>query len=129
MATVNYKNKDTSLLEGSIVDSLTLTRESNRLAGYGSLDSPSDSYSSENYPVQSVFTFPVYAQCPNCHRRVLTHVEYKSGRITLIFTILLCLLGLWCCIFLPLCISACKDVVHVCPDCHSRIGTYKRWKN
>lgn len=42
-----------------------------------------------------------------------------------------CTLIFWlCCSFLllPFCIKACKDVVHVCPDCHTRIGCYRRCK-
>ena len=34
-----------------------------------------------------------------------------------------CWLG--CCL-IPFCLDGCKDVIHSCPNCHARLGSYRR---
>ncbi|GAV08929.1 hypothetical protein RvY_18548 [Ramazzottius varieornatus] len=61
---------------------------------------------------------PAIMQCPSCHQNIVTRVTYVNG----LFTYMICLL-VCCC---ALCIDACKDAVHTCPNCGAFIGTYRR---
>jgi len=81
--------------------------------------------------MQQVSEIPFRTTCPHCHAEVLTTVEYVTGGLTwLIFGILLAagcfILITWffCCI--PFCIKSCKDVVHSCPNCHTKLGRKNR---
>jgi lipopolysaccharide-induced tumor necrosis factor-alpha factor len=81
--------------------------------------------------MQQVGEIPFRTTCPHCHAEVLTSVEYVTGGLTwLIFGILLAagcfiiITWFFCCI--PFCIKSCKDVVHSCPNCHTKLGRKNR---
>lgn len=115
-----------------LVDSIQLAKEIRNSQMYGSVES-TDFIKTEVTSESGVFTlddfdqFPVYATCPTCHRRVLTHIKYEVGVLTWIMCGLLFLLGCWCgCFLIPCFVSIFKDVKHVCPDCQTHLGFYKR---
>ena len=66
---------------------------------------------------------PARVRCPNCQAEILTQTRYKSGCMTWAICGSLCAIGLFVpcawlgCQFIPFCISSCKDVKHVCPNC------------
>lgn len=64
--------------------------------------------------------------CHVCHTQQVTRVHYNSGAFTWLLVLILCVLGLWACALIPLCIDGTKDVYHICPNCNSQVGVYKR---
>lgn len=38
---------------------------------------------------------PVQVRCPNCHRDVMTNLEYNTGMLAWLIVLLLCVLGFW----------------------------------
>ncbi|XP_077980776.1 lipopolysaccharide-induced tumor necrosis factor-alpha factor homolog [Glandiceps talaboti] len=69
---------------------------------------------------------PVAVTCPRCHRNVVSSVSHEPGAGAWCCCIILCLLGFWICAFFPLCMDSASDVVHKCPKCDHRLGTYSR---
>ncbi|XP_019870959.1 LITAF domain-containing protein [Aethina tumida] len=65
--------------------------------------------------------------CPHCHVEIDTTTKTKPGLIAYLAGALICLIGcpLGCCL-IPCCIDKCMDVEHICPNCRSYLGTYKR---
>ncbi|XP_064635781.1 lipopolysaccharide-induced tumor necrosis factor-alpha factor homolog [Lineus longissimus] len=72
---------------------------------------------------------PMTMQCPGCRATVTTSTSYTNGLLTWVAIGGICLFGCWlgCCL-IPLCIDACKDVEHRCPNCQIVVGFYKRIK-
>lgn len=70
---------------------------------------------------------PVRAVCPKCQASVVTVTYYENGTLTWLLCVILCLIGCdaGCCL-IPFCADSCKDVVHVCPNCHQYISTFHR---
>ncbi|XP_059482379.1 lipopolysaccharide-induced tumor necrosis factor-alpha factor homolog [Neocloeon triangulifer] len=64
--------------------------------------------------------------CPSCQANIQTRVEHKSGTMTHIIALLLCLFGCWCCAPIPYCIESCRDAYHYCPACAAYLGTSAR---
>ncbi|THD25223.1 Lipopolysaccharide-induced tumor necrosis factor-alpha factor [Fasciola hepatica] len=77
--------------------------------------------------VQPMQSDPVLTTCPYCQKQVTTKIDHENGIITYVCCVGIALLGcfLGCCLF-PFCVDACKDVVHECPSCGKRIGSFKR---
>jgi len=65
--------------------------------------------------------------CQFCSREVVTEVRYESGTLTWIAAGGLVLVGCvaGCCL-IPFFVDGCKDVVHVCPNCHTVVGRKNR---
>ncbi|KAA0183479.1 Lipopolysaccharide-induced tumor necrosis factor-alpha factor, partial [Fasciolopsis buskii] len=83
-------------------------------------------------PVQTVImqpmqTDPIRTTCPYCLKQVITKTEYQNGIFTYLCCAGLAVLGCFfgCCL-IPFCLDPCKDVVHYCPSCGQRIGSYRR---
>ncbi|VUZ57074.1 unnamed protein product [Hymenolepis diminuta] len=85
-------------------------------------------------PVQIVIESPVqYGShpmqvfCSECHTLVTTKPVYESGCLTWLSCGLTFILGgfMFCCL-IPFCCKACQDVKHVCPQCGTTLGLYKR---
>ena len=71
--------------------------------------------------------YPVPYTCPNCNASITTEVESTPGSLAYILSGVLCLLGAWCCCcFVPCCVKRCKDIEHRCPNCHHKLGLFKR---
>jgi len=68
---------------------------------------------------------PINMQCPNCRAQVTTATFEEVGVIAWIASGVMCALGLWCCMCIPLCMDNLKDVTHKCPSCHAILGRYK----
>merc|ERR1712083_93550 len=68
---------------------------------------------------------PINMQCPNCHAQVTTATVEDIGVIAWISAGVMCALGFWCCMCIPLCMDSLKDVTHKCPSCHAILGRYK----
>ncbi|CAF2666661.1 unnamed protein product [Rotaria sp. Silwood2] len=67
--------------------------------------------------------YPQSMQCPSCQQQIVTRVNYEPGGATWLIAFLVCIFGgfLGCC-FIPFCIPACQDAVHICPLCNVHIG-------
>lgn len=70
---------------------------------------------------------PVSMVCPHCQTHIITCTTYQDGTLTWLSAGALLLLGCWlgCCL-IPFCLDGCKDVIHSCPNCHARLGSYRR---
>lgn len=70
---------------------------------------------------------PVSMVCPHCQTHIITCTTYQDGTLTWLASGALCLLCCWvgCCL-IPFCLDGCKDVIHSCPNCHARLGTFRR---
>ncbi|KAK3095108.1 hypothetical protein FSP39_010410 [Pinctada imbricata] len=76
---------------------------------------------------RSVFhEMPVPMTCTQCGASVVTATEYETGMLTWMIAGMLCLLGCWPCCLIPFCVDGCKDVIHSCPNCKTRLGVYRR---
>lgn len=66
---------------------------------------------------------PVHATCPYCRIAMTTQLKERVGPFTLLTAVYLahCLL---CC--LPFILGPFRDVDHICSNCNSTIGRYKR---
>merc|ERR1712232_372982 len=74
-------------------------------------------------PIPTIFPEnPIRVQCTFCRKEVITRINYKSGGLTFILAGGLCLIGLWCCAWIPCVIDAGKDVEHYCPACNNLLG-------
>ncbi|NXS98139.1 LITAF factor, partial [Jacana jacana] len=71
--------------------------------------------------------YPVLMCCPFCNQMIVTDLSYDPGVLTWLSCGLLCLLGCiaGCCL-IPFFIDTLRDVIHSCPKCGARVGTYKR---
>ncbi|XP_067032109.1 lipopolysaccharide-induced tumor necrosis factor-alpha factor homolog [Acropora muricata] len=84
-------------------------------------------------PAQTVFLNMVFGEspvsmvCPHCQTHIITCTTYQDGTLTWLASGALCLLGCWAgCCLIPFCLDGCKDVIHSCPNCHSRLGCFRR---
>ncbi|CAH1255255.1 LITAF [Branchiostoma lanceolatum] len=74
---------------------------------------------------------PVVMMCPHCRIRIVTSLKYVRGPMvyaTSMFLLLSIIPWVLCGCFIPLCLRSMKDVEHSCPNCGSKLGTYKRLK-
>lgn len=69
--------------------------------------------------------YPMRYTCPNCNAHVMTEVHSTPGALTYILNAALCLLCFPCCL-IPCCVRECKDIEHRCPNCHYKLGLFKR---
>ncbi|CAF1448207.1 unnamed protein product [Didymodactylos carnosus] len=70
---------------------------------------------------------PVEARCPNCGYTGATRVKYVSGLLVWLAVLVLVLFGfiLGCCL-IPFCVKAMKDTKHLCTNCGTTLGSYKK---
>ncbi|KAK6476119.1 cell death-inducing p53-target protein 1-like [Huso huso] len=70
---------------------------------------------------------PTPTQCPSCQQFVTTETSRKAGNTVWLLCIMAVMFGcfLGCCL-IPFCVHACKDVVHKCPKCQSKIQKIQR---
>ena len=64
--------------------------------------------------------------CPNCHKHVVTDVNYVVGTLAILISFIICLFICWPCFWIPCVIDSLKDVEHRCPNCRWVIGKHKR---
>ncbi|CAI8045248.1 Lipopolysaccharide-induced tumor necrosis factor-alpha factor homolog [Geodia barretti] len=69
---------------------------------------------------------PVQLRCNTCGQDVVTRTMYTPGLMTWLIVGILFILGIWPCCLIPLCVDGLKDVDHVCPNCGTKQGSYKR---
>ncbi|CAF1064144.1 unnamed protein product [Adineta ricciae] len=71
-------------------------------------------------------SYPTACVCWNCQKQVVTRVEKKNGLLTWLICGGTCLVGCFfgCCL-IPFCVDACKDTVHICPNCSNVLGEQK----
>merc|ERR1719315_417778 len=68
---------------------------------------------------------PVTTVCRNCHANITTSTSSETGVIAWVSAGVLCLIGCWCCFWIPLGMNSLKDVLHKCPNCKAVVGRYK----
>ena len=73
------------------------------------------------------FFSPIRMTCNFCNKSIITRTNPKSGILTFLLAGGLCVLGLWCCAWIPLVIDAGKDTEHVCPACNNLLGIRKQF--
>ncbi|XP_076460192.1 lipopolysaccharide-induced tumor necrosis factor-alpha factor homolog [Babylonia areolata] len=79
------------------------------------------------HPVQVFYDLPVRTVCPFCQAEVVTVTTYKTGLITWVLSLTICLLGcVFGCCLIPFFYDSTKDVVHTCPRCNQKIGKWSR---
>ncbi|KAI8985519.1 LITAF-like zinc ribbon domain-containing protein [Pilobolus umbonatus] len=96
---------------------------------YGTLPSPS-MVPSVMVPVQSIEYLketPAVIKCPFCHETAWTELDYTVGKLTIISSMLLFAFGCHTggCL-IPLAVPQCRNVVHSCTSCHTKLAIYKR---
>merc|ERR1712243_375612 len=67
---------------------------------------------------------PMNMECPNCRAQVTTATYEEVGVFAWIAAGVMCAVGLWCCMCIPLCMDNLKDVTHKCPSCNAILGRY-----
>ncbi|KAK0369492.1 LITAF-like zinc finger domain-containing protein, partial [Colletotrichum limetticola] len=75
-------------------------------------------------PLPSLGPHPAPVQCPECHARGVTAVEYSSGGFTHALAALVCFVSCLGCI--PYLFSSLKDARHKCSKCGIPLATYHR---
>ena len=74
--------------------------------------------------------YPISYNCHICHTQQVTRTSHEIGLLTWLIVGTLCLFllpfGLFPFALIPLCIPGTMDVVHTCPNCNNRVGTYRR---
>ncbi|KAK1118641.1 hypothetical protein K0M31_014946 [Melipona bicolor] len=68
---------------------------------------------------------PQYVVCPHCRTHGLTTVEPGPNAMTHLFALLLCIIGLWCCVPCPYCMDSCMAKKHYCSTCKVYLGESK----
>lgn len=68
---------------------------------------------------------PQRMTCPHCHANITTRIENAANTQTHFFALLLCLVGMWCCVPLPYCMDSCMAQKHFCPACNAYLGNSK----
>jgi lipopolysaccharide-induced tumor necrosis factor-alpha factor len=65
--------------------------------------------------------FPARIRCPNCNNTITTDVKDVPGTHTWLCCVIWALL-FWPAMCVPFCVDSCKDKVHHCPQCRSKVG-------
>lgn len=88
---------------------------------------PTIIYTSTTVSPPTFGPYPMRYTCPNCNAHVMTETNSTPGALTYILSGTLCFLAsyLLCC-FIPFCVRECKDIEHRCPNCHYKLGLFKR---
>ncbi|XP_075255846.1 lipopolysaccharide-induced tumor necrosis factor-alpha factor homolog [Convolutriloba macropyga] len=73
--------------------------------------------------VVSLGRHPVTMTCPMCKATVTTRIRSECGMGSWLICLVLFLLGLELCCWLPLIIPSCQDTAHFCPNCNHHLGT------
>ncbi|TDZ24606.1 Lipopolysaccharide-induced tumor necrosis factor-alpha factor-like protein [Colletotrichum orbiculare MAFF 240422] len=75
-------------------------------------------------PLPALGPHPAPVECPECHARGVTAVEYSSGGFTHALAALVCFVSCLGCI--PYFFSSLKDARHKCAKCGIPLATYHR---
>ncbi|UJR17496.1 hypothetical protein I4U23_004391 [Adineta vaga] len=71
-------------------------------------------------------SIPVQCVCWNCKKQIVTRTEKKNGLVTWLGCGGLILFGcVFGCCLIPFCVDACKDTIHMCPNCNTILGEDK----
>ncbi|XP_021349822.1 lipopolysaccharide-induced tumor necrosis factor-alpha factor homolog isoform X2 [Mizuhopecten yessoensis] len=77
--------------------------------------------------VKSFRDTPQRMQCPNCSQDIVTVMTFVPGVNTIICCVIIALLGgVLGCFLIPFFMDSCKDVVHNCPNCRTKLGRYTK---
>ncbi|CAK65699.1 unnamed protein product (macronuclear) [Paramecium tetraurelia] len=63
--------------------------------------------------------------CQKCKKQIQTKLRRRVGKgtYTVSCLLLLCSFGILCLACLPCYMDDCKDIIHICPDCHHPNGS------
>ncbi|CAI2379906.1 unnamed protein product [Moneuplotes crassus] len=64
----------------------------------------------------------VFCECPSCGQATHTRVEQENSAMQWILCLIMFIVGLWCCCFIPFCVDSMKAGNHYCSNCGSSIG-------
>ncbi|CAK1550529.1 unnamed protein product [Leptosia nina] len=74
---------------------------------------------------------PVLIDCPSCHKRCMTKVEYANSRKTHMLAGFLCGLTMWCSLCclaaIPYLLRTCKKPEHYCSNCNYYLGSASKF--
>ena len=81
----------------------------------------------EEYTMAKMHRKPFFCACYNCSQPGFTQIYHEMGTqawlLFLFFLIISC--GLLC--IIPCCFTSCKDVIHTCKGCQTRLGHCSPW--
>ncbi|CAF1575692.1 unnamed protein product [Didymodactylos carnosus] len=78
-------------------------------------------------PSQKFRDIPVQAYCPSCGQTGLTQLDYVNGLLVWSAVLLLILFGfIFGCCLIPFCVKPMKDRKHLCKNCGTTIGYYRK---
>ncbi|XP_060083326.1 LITAF domain-containing protein-like [Ylistrum balloti] len=77
--------------------------------------------------VKSFRDTPQRMQCPNCSQDIVTVMTFVPGVNTVVCCLIIALLGgVLGCFIIPFFMDSCKDVIHNCPNCRTKLGRYTK---
>ncbi|XP_069104490.1 LITAF domain-containing protein-like [Argopecten irradians] len=77
--------------------------------------------------VKSFRDTPQRMQCPNCSQDIVTVMTFVPGVNTMVCCLIIALLGgVLGCFLIPFFMDSCKDVIHNCPNCRTKLGRYTK---
>ncbi|XP_033738495.1 LITAF domain-containing protein-like [Pecten maximus] len=77
--------------------------------------------------VKSFRDTPQRMQCPNCSQDIVTVMTFVPGVNTIVCCLIIALLGgVLGCFIIPFFMDSCKDVIHNCPNCQTKLGRYTK---
>ncbi|KAG5274071.1 hypothetical protein AALO_G00158850 [Alosa alosa] len=74
----------------------------------------------------SLTDVPGRIECPHCKSHIVTETRHVNGVLTWFLCGGLFMIFCWPCSCIPLCVDSCKDVEHICPECHLVVHRYRR---
>jgi len=70
---------------------------------------------------------PAIVDCPYCHAHVSTEIQYEAGAMAWIIFFVCFVTGFfflipWCLCWIPFVVDGCKNILHLCPNCHRQLA-------
>ncbi|KAK9718509.1 LITAF-like zinc ribbon domain [Popillia japonica] len=62
--------------------------------------------------------------CPHCRNKILTKVDAETSTKTHNASVIMCVLLLWPCAWMPYYMDRCKSRTHYCSNCGAYLGSY-----